>query len=158
MSEPLSDGRSAHAELEDRVAHALCPEERTELRRQLNALVASQQDRWLSGWARPPHTALSWSRGFVHELHFLQLGSLAEALAAVQSLVEHPAGQRLEGLGFAGLPLGDEGAAQLASCSALRQLRRLFLSHTAIRDAGARALARSPYLQQLELLEMGHTG
>jgi hypothetical protein len=149
------DSRGAHIELEHRLAHALCPEERAQLQRQVDAAVATQQDRWLLGWSRPPGAVLRWRRGFVRELHFGPPSPLPELLASLEALRAHPAGERLWGLGFAGVPLGDEGAEQLARCGALAGLHRLVLAVVGLTDAGALALARSPHLAGLELLDVG---
>lgn len=150
------DTRGALLDLEERLACALCPEERGELQRQIEALVASQQDAWLSGWRRPAGVVLEWRGGLVRAVRFRRASALPEALLALQSLAALEVGQQMERLGLDFLSIGDEGAAALARSSALAAFRQLTLALAGIGPQGAAALARSEHLGRLAVLDLAY--
>ena len=150
------DTRAVLLNLEDRLACALFPEERGELQRQIDALVASQQDTWLGGWRRPAGVVLEWRGGFVRAVRFRRADGLAAALQSLQALAELEVGQQMERLGLDFLSIGDEGAALLASSRALRAFQQLTLALTKTGPEGASALAHSEQTGELTTLDLSY--
>ncbi len=87
----------------------------------------------------------------------LDLGSTLKRKATAEDVARFLAGlqlPRLKHLDLGGWPVGDAGAAVLASSPGLANLSRLALDHCGIGDAGAKPLFSSPHLRHLIELDL----
>ncbi len=152
--------------------HKLLPGSPAEekLRQQEQQLLSEHAEGWLAPLRQLGVIGQEFERGFLlaaradaqrfcqHASQCFRLAPLlrdlevANLAPSLESFCKLPQLSHLWWLNLQGNPLTDEGAARLADCPYLTNVREISLADTQLGDDGLLAIVQSPYLTSLELL------